>query len=76
MTVSRKCGPPPHVNNADTVEMAKNEYSTRETVEYMCFNKYILDSHPPASKHLTCQRGEWRGNITCLSKYEQTSPYI
>ncbi|XP_016094719.1 complement factor H-related protein 4-like isoform X2 [Sinocyclocheilus grahami] len=64
--VSRKCGPPPHVNNADTVEMTKKEYNTGERVEYMCFNKYTLDSHPAFSKYLTCQQGEWRGNIKCL----------
>uniref|UniRef100_A0A672R817 Beta-2-glycoprotein 1 n=1 Tax=Sinocyclocheilus grahami TaxID=75366 RepID=A0A672R817_SINGR len=61
-----KCGPPPHVNNADTVEMTKKEYNTGERVEYMCFNKYTLDSHPAFSKYLTCQQGEWRGNIKCL----------
>uniref|UniRef100_A0A673LP46 Sushi domain-containing protein n=1 Tax=Sinocyclocheilus rhinocerous TaxID=307959 RepID=A0A673LP46_9TELE len=67
MTVSKKCGPPPHVNNADTVEMTKKECNTGERVEYMCFNKYTLDSHPAFSKYLTCQQGEWRGNIKCLS---------
>uniref|UniRef100_A0A673LQX7 Beta-2-glycoprotein 1 n=1 Tax=Sinocyclocheilus rhinocerous TaxID=307959 RepID=A0A673LQX7_9TELE len=64
--VSKKCGPPPHVNNADTVEMTKKECNTGERVEYMCFNKYTLDSHPAFSKYLTCQQGEWRGNIKCL----------
>uniref|UniRef100_A0A9J8CS42 Complement factor H like 4 n=1 Tax=Cyprinus carpio carpio TaxID=630221 RepID=A0A9J8CS42_CYPCA len=66
MTVSRKCGPPPPVNNADTVEMTKKEYSTGEGVEYICFNKYTLDTSPPFSKYLTCQQGEWSGNIKCL----------
>uniref|UniRef100_A0A8C1XAJ2 Beta-2-glycoprotein 1 n=1 Tax=Cyprinus carpio TaxID=7962 RepID=A0A8C1XAJ2_CYPCA len=66
MTVSRKCGPPPPVNNADTVEMTKKEYSTGEGVEYICFNKYTLDTSPPFSRYLTCQQGEWSGNIKCL----------
>uniref|UniRef100_A0A8C2E0K8 Sushi domain-containing protein n=1 Tax=Cyprinus carpio TaxID=7962 RepID=A0A8C2E0K8_CYPCA len=74
MTVSGKCGPPPDVNDADTKEMTKNEYNTRERVEYSCFNKYTLDQRPPLSKYLTCEQGEWRGNIKCLSKYEHSSP--
>ncbi|KAL1251231.1 hypothetical protein QQF64_019027 [Cirrhinus molitorella] len=64
--VSRKCGPPPHVNNADTKDMTKKEYNLGERVEYMCFNKYTLNEHPPFSKYLTCVQGQWSGNIKCL----------
>ncbi|XP_058615937.1 complement factor H-related protein 2-like [Onychostoma macrolepis] len=66
MTVSVKCGPPPRVNNADTVEMTKKEYNTGERVEYICFNKYILDQRHSFTKYLTCQQGQWRGNVKCL----------
>ncbi|XP_058617547.1 complement factor H-like [Onychostoma macrolepis] len=66
MTVSAKCGPPPRVNNADTAEMIKREYNTGERVEYVCFNKYILDQRHSFTKYLTCQQGQWRGNIKCL----------
>uniref|UniRef100_A0A672PRM1 Sushi domain-containing protein n=1 Tax=Sinocyclocheilus grahami TaxID=75366 RepID=A0A672PRM1_SINGR len=76
MTVSGKCGPPPDVNNADTIELKKDEYNTGERVEYSCFNKFTLDLRPSFSKYLTCVKGEWRGNIRCLSKYEHASPYI
>ncbi|KAK9967451.1 hypothetical protein ABG768_001850, partial [Culter alburnus] len=61
-----KCGPPPNVNFADTTEMTKNEYDSGEKVEYTCFNKYTLDQSHPYSKYLTCEDGEWRGNIKCL----------
>ncbi|XP_067252419.1 complement factor H like 4 isoform X2 [Chanodichthys erythropterus] len=61
-----KCGTPPRVNSADTIEMTKNEYNSGERVEYTCFNKYILDQSHPYSKYLTCEDGEWRGNIKCL----------
>ncbi|XP_067252399.1 complement factor H-like isoform X4 [Chanodichthys erythropterus] len=61
-----KCGTPPNVNFADTTEMIKREYHSGEKVEYTCFNKYILDQHHPYSKYLTCEDGEWRGNIKCL----------
>ncbi|XP_058615940.1 complement factor H-related protein 4-like isoform X3 [Onychostoma macrolepis] len=64
--VSVKCGPPPRVNNADTVEMTKKEYNTGERVEYICFNKYILDQRHSFTKYLTCQQGQWTGNVKCL----------
>ncbi|XP_050950046.1 complement factor H-related protein 2-like isoform X2 [Labeo rohita] len=64
--ILRKCGPPPHVNDSDTKDMTKKEYRTGERVEYMCFSKYTLDEHPPFSKYLTCQQGQWSGNIKCL----------
>uniref|UniRef100_A0A8C2KCR0 Sushi domain-containing protein n=1 Tax=Cyprinus carpio TaxID=7962 RepID=A0A8C2KCR0_CYPCA len=60
------CGPPPDVNDADTIELKKEEYNTGERVEYSCFNKYTLDLRPPFSSYLTCVQGEWRGNIKCL----------
>ncbi|XP_052447064.1 complement factor H-related protein 4-like isoform X4 [Carassius gibelio] len=66
MTASSKCGTPPTVNNADTVEMTKKEYNTGERVEFICFNKYTLDSHSPFSKYLTCQQGKWTGKVKCL----------
>uniref|UniRef100_A0A673NI30 Beta-2-glycoprotein 1 n=1 Tax=Sinocyclocheilus rhinocerous TaxID=307959 RepID=A0A673NI30_9TELE len=59
-----KCGPPPGVNDADTLEITKKEYNTGERVEYSCFNKYTLDR--PFSKYFTCEQGEWRGKIRCL----------
>ncbi|KAL1251230.1 hypothetical protein QQF64_019026 [Cirrhinus molitorella] len=64
--VSEKCEKPPQVSNADTTEITRNEYNQGEKVEYMCFNKYILDEHPPFSKYLTCKQGQWTGNIRCL----------
>uniref|UniRef100_A0A672QDV8 Beta-2-glycoprotein 1 n=1 Tax=Sinocyclocheilus grahami TaxID=75366 RepID=A0A672QDV8_SINGR len=60
------CGPPPDVNFADTIEFKKDEYNTGERVEYSCFNKYTLDLRQSFSKYLTCEQGEWRGNIRCL----------
>ncbi|XP_052395486.1 complement factor H isoform X6 [Carassius gibelio] len=60
------CGPPPDVNDADTIELKKDEYTTGERVEYSCFSKYRLDLRPPFSSFLTCDQGEWRGNINCL----------
>uniref|UniRef100_A0A672QE32 Beta-2-glycoprotein 1 n=1 Tax=Sinocyclocheilus grahami TaxID=75366 RepID=A0A672QE32_SINGR len=62
----RECGPPPDVNFADTIEFKKDEYNTGERVEYSCFNKYTLDLRQSFSKYLTCEQGEWRGNIRCL----------
>ncbi|KAK9967447.1 hypothetical protein ABG768_001846 [Culter alburnus] len=64
--VGGNCGPPPNVNFADTTEMTKKEYNSGEKVEYTCFNKYTLVQSHPYSKYLTCEHGEWRGNIKCL----------
>ncbi|XP_048038849.1 complement factor H-related protein 2-like isoform X2 [Megalobrama amblycephala] len=64
--VGGKCGPPPLVDFADTMEMTKSEYNSGERVEYTCFNKYTLVQSHPYSKYLTCEDGEWRGNIKCL----------
>uniref|UniRef100_A0A673JJS4 Beta-2-glycoprotein 1 n=1 Tax=Sinocyclocheilus rhinocerous TaxID=307959 RepID=A0A673JJS4_9TELE len=53
-----KCEAPghhPHINDADTKEMTKDECNTGDRVECSCFNKYTLDLHR-----------EWRGNIKCL----------
>ncbi|XDV44852.1 hypothetical protein PO909_013071 [Leuciscus waleckii] len=61
-----KCGLPPKVDFADTTNMTKNEYNSGEKVEYSCFYKYTLDQHHPYSKYLTCEQGQWRGNIRCL----------
>ncbi|XP_067272195.1 complement factor H-related protein 1-like [Pseudorasbora parva] len=61
-----KCGPPPNVDFADTIEMIKKEYDSEERVEYICFNKYTLVQDPPYTKYLTCENGEWRGTIRCL----------
>ncbi|XP_051764951.1 complement factor H-like isoform X2 [Ctenopharyngodon idella] len=64
--IGGKCGPPPKVNFADTTEITKKEYDSGEKVEYSCFNKYTLVQSHPYSKYLTCEHGEWRGNIKCL----------
>ncbi|XP_048022576.1 coagulation factor XIII B chain-like [Megalobrama amblycephala] len=64
--VGGKCVSPPLVDFADTTEMTKREYNSGEKVEYTCFNKYTLDQRHPYSKYLTCEDGEWRGNIKCL----------
>ncbi|XDV22259.1 hypothetical protein PO909_027194 [Leuciscus waleckii] len=64
--VGGKCGPPPQVDFADTTEMTKPEYNSGERVEYICFNKYTLVQDHPYSKYLTCEHGEWRGNIKCF----------
>ncbi|XP_059425612.1 complement factor H-like [Carassius carassius] len=61
-----KCGPPPTVDNGDTTDITKKEYNTGERVEYICFSKYTLDTRPTFSKYLTCQQGEWSGNVKCL----------
>ncbi|XP_052447055.1 complement factor H like 5 isoform X2 [Carassius gibelio] len=64
--VPGKCGPPPTVNDGDTTDIAKKEYNTGERIEFICFNKYKLDTRPTFSNILTCVQGEWRGKVKCL----------
>ncbi len=59
--------------NGTDKKMGKKEYNTGERVEYICSDKYTLDPH--FSNYLTCEEGEWKGNIKCLSKYEHYTPY-
>ncbi|XP_073701019.1 complement factor H-related protein 5-like [Garra rufa] len=66
ITVTGKCGTPPSMDNADTKDMTKNEYYTGEKVEYICFTKHVLYQRPPFSKYLTCEQGQWSGDIKCL----------
>ncbi|XP_051980188.1 coagulation factor XIII B chain-like isoform X3 [Xyrauchen texanus] len=58
------CEGPPSMShkNADTKLMTKREYNSGEKVEYLCFNKYVMDGEP----FLTCVQGEWRGHFSCL----------
>uniref|UniRef100_A0A671R684 Sushi domain-containing protein n=1 Tax=Sinocyclocheilus anshuiensis TaxID=1608454 RepID=A0A671R684_9TELE len=71
----KKCGPPPNISNASTKEMTEDEYNTEETVEYSCFDKYKPDLRHPFSRYLTCEKGEWKGDIYCLSKFAHYTPY-
>ncbi len=71
-SVRSECGPPPHQEDADTVEMPKNEYSYGEKVKYMCYNKFTMEGYP----YLTCAQGEWRGYFTCLSKYGHLPVFV
>ncbi|XP_051549691.1 complement factor H-like isoform X5 [Myxocyprinus asiaticus] len=58
------CEEPPSMNheNADTKVITRKEYNSGEKVEYVCFNKYVMEG----DRHLTCVQGEWRGHFTCL----------
>ncbi|XP_051550297.1 complement factor H-like isoform X1 [Myxocyprinus asiaticus] len=62
--VKIQCGRPPSMSheNADTKEMTRNEYNSGEKVEYVCFDKYIMEG----DNNFTCVQGEWRGHFTCL----------
>ncbi|XP_051978206.1 coagulation factor XIII B chain-like [Xyrauchen texanus] len=59
-----QCRRPPSMvhENADTKEMTRNKYNSGEKVEYVCFNKYVMEG----DSFLTCVQGKWRGHFTCL----------
>ncbi|XP_035378975.1 complement factor H like 4 [Electrophorus electricus] len=58
------CGPPPHIEFAETTTFQKTYYRPDETVQYICHNYYKQDGNP----YMTCTQGKWkRGYLRCLS---------
>uniref|UniRef100_A0A4W4EXH3 Sushi domain-containing protein n=1 Tax=Electrophorus electricus TaxID=8005 RepID=A0A4W4EXH3_ELEEL len=57
------CGPPPHIEFAETTTFQKTYYRPDETVQYICHNYYKQDGNP----YMTCTQGKWkRGYLRCL----------
>ncbi|XP_043856159.1 complement factor H isoform X2 [Dromiciops gliroides] len=57
-----KCGPPPSINNGDTINFLSPEYAPGSTVEYRCQQFYVLQGSPI----VTCRNGLWTKEPTCL----------
>ncbi|XP_043856162.1 complement factor H-like isoform X2 [Dromiciops gliroides] len=57
-----KCGPPPPINNGDTINFLSPEYAPGSTVEYRCQQFYVLQGSPI----VTCRNGLWTREPTCL----------
>ncbi|XP_069593388.1 complement factor H-related protein 4-like isoform X2 [Ranitomeya imitator] len=60
--IGDQCGPPPTVQFGDTVDIRKNNYKTREVVEYKCKNYYLLKGN----KNVQCMNGVWGEAPVCL----------
>uniref|UniRef100_A0A8C3JEF6 Sushi domain-containing protein n=1 Tax=Calidris pygmaea TaxID=425635 RepID=A0A8C3JEF6_9CHAR len=61
---SRKCGPPPVIENGDLLSFAKNEYLHDESLEYKCPNLYVMKG----SQYITCTNGQWTSPPVCLGR--------
>ncbi|XP_036610389.1 complement factor H-related protein 2-like [Trichosurus vulpecula] len=57
-----KCGPPPAINNGDTISFTLPEYAPGSQVEYRCQKFYVLEGSPI----VTCRNGLWTKEPTCL----------
>ncbi|XP_038204639.1 complement factor H-related protein 2-like [Arvicola amphibius] len=60
---TRKCGPPPSIDNGDISSFLLPEYQPLSSVEYQCksFNKM------QGNNKITCRNGEWSEPPKCLN---------
>ncbi|XP_070410414.1 complement factor H-like isoform X2 [Nothobranchius furzeri] len=56
------CGRPPSLTDGNTVGFPKQQYENGDTVEYTCFNMYVLKG----GRFKTCNNGVWTGEMTCM----------
>nr|XP_045250309.1 complement factor H-related protein 2 isoform X2 [Macaca fascicularis] len=59
---TRKCGPPPPIDNGDTTSFPLSLYAPDSSVEYQCQNLYQLEGN----KRVTCRNGQWSEPPKCL----------
>lgn len=59
---SRDCGPPPVLENGDTLTSSNVAFAHNARVQYQCQILYIMEGGP----YKTCFNGEWTGEIKCL----------
>ncbi|KAM5205847.1 complement factor H-like isoform 5-T5 [Hipposideros larvatus] len=57
-----KCGPPPPIDNGDTITFPLAEYAPGASVEYQCQHLYELQGN----RQITCRNGEWSEPPKCL----------
>uniref|UniRef100_A0A1A8MFE6 Complement factor H-related 3 n=1 Tax=Nothobranchius pienaari TaxID=704102 RepID=A0A1A8MFE6_9TELE len=56
------CGRPPSLTDGDTVGFPIPPYEDGATVEYTCFNMYVLKG----GRFKTCNNGVWTGEMICM----------
>ncbi|NWW44763.1 CFAH factor, partial [Pedionomus torquatus] len=59
---SKKCGPPPVIENGDLLSFTEKEYLQGRTLKYKCQNLYVLEGSPS----ITCVDGHWTSPPVCL----------
>nr|XP_023957796.1 complement factor H isoform X2 [Chrysemys picta bellii] len=57
-----KCGPPPGIDNGDTIAFAQPVYESGSTVEYRCKNLHKMKGSP----FVRCESGQWANPPVCL----------
>ncbi|XP_070409977.1 complement factor H-related protein 5-like [Nothobranchius furzeri] len=56
------CGRPPSLTDGETVGFPKQQYENGDTVEYTCYNMYVLKG----GRFKTCNNGVWTGEMRCM----------
>ncbi|KAL6073203.1 hypothetical protein STEG23_031591, partial [Scotinomys teguina] len=62
MDATKKCGPPPPIDNGDITSFPLPEYAPLSSIEYQCQSFYKMQG----SKNITCINGEWSEPPKCL----------
>ncbi|XP_065265986.1 complement factor H-like [Emys orbicularis] len=57
-----KCGPPPAIDNGDTIAFAQPVYESGSRVEYRCKSLHIMRGSP----FVHCESGQWTNPPVCL----------
>ena len=57
-----RCGPPPPIDNGDTVSFPLSQYPPGSAVEYQCQAYYVLQGN----RHIVCRNGAWSEPPKCL----------
>ncbi|KAG8556155.1 hypothetical protein GDO81_017937 [Engystomops pustulosus] len=60
--IGSQCGPPPHVQYGDTLEIRKSAYKSGETVTYKCPQYYKLQGE----SKVKCENGVWDKAPECI----------
>uniref|UniRef100_A0A674JRT0 Sushi domain-containing protein n=1 Tax=Terrapene triunguis TaxID=2587831 RepID=A0A674JRT0_9SAUR len=57
-----KCGPPPGIDNGDTIAFAQPVYESGSSVEYRCKSLHVMRGSP----FVHCESGQWTNPPVCL----------
>uniref|UniRef100_A0A674JUM6 Sushi domain-containing protein n=1 Tax=Terrapene triunguis TaxID=2587831 RepID=A0A674JUM6_9SAUR len=64
-----KCGPPPGIDNGDTIAFAQPVYESGLSVEYRCKSLHVMRGSP----FVHCESGQWTNPPVCLEPCSASS---